>query len=158
MKKTLILLLMIFLTTMIPTATAQAQTMPDFSDIDTEVDTWLNDVMFWQLDYRQNHPAYYQMLWSHADAPDYQTPASPDYLGTGPDDQGETGYNVWLDNNMPGVTAYRLKIDTYKGVNGEGFVVVLETTANGEVWQKAINFGNETYRGHAWQMIPTELF
>jgi len=135
---------------------AQAQTTPDLSAIDAEVDAWLDDVMFWQLDYRQNHPAYYQMLWSHATAPDHLTPAAPDYLGAGPDDQGETGWNLWLDNNLPSTTNYRLKIDTYNGMSGEGFVVVVETTVSGETWQKAINFGNETYRGHSWQLIPDD--
>jgi hypothetical protein len=94
------------------------------------------------------------MLWSHSQAPDHATPTEPDYLGTGPNDQTETGYNLWLTAGLPVSTTYRIKIDTYRGFVGAGWVLVLETRHQGDLWQRAINQGPDSYRGHDWQLIP----
>jgi len=131
-------------------------TPPELADIDTEVNDWLPRAATYQTDYKTTNGKYYQLLWSHTEP--ITQPTIPNNLGLAPNDQLETGYNFWLLAQMPVTPTYRLKIDTYNGLQGDGYVMTLQTVLTGTLWQRSLNFGPETYRNNNWFMVPDDDF
>ena len=44
-----------------------------------------------------------------------------------------------------------LRIDTYAGAQGNGYVATVFVSINGTVWRRAAQVGPETWRQHGWQ-------
>lgn len=135
---------------------ALAQTPPpELAAIDAEVDGWLPRLTLYQNNYAGQNGHNYQMLWSHLSAP--SAPSAPNNLLAHPDDQSTTGQDFWVTATMPATPTYRVRIDTYSGPTGAGYVTVLETVVAGESWLRFINNGPELWRESAWFVVSDEF-
>lgn len=150
--KRLALILAVLLTLALPLA---AHAAGPLDDIDAEVNGWLPRLAIYQNNYAGQNGRYYQMLWSHTAAP--STPTAPNNLLAHPDDQVATGQSFWLSATMPATPTYRIRVDTYSGPTGAGYVTVLETSINGQSWLKMVNFGPETWRNSDWFNLSDEF-
>jgi hypothetical protein len=83
--------------------------------------------------------------------------------GNPPEDAAEVAVNLaakpsyqaesWADFaiGLPATLGFSLRIDTYSGPQGKGYVGTVEAMKNGVIYDRAANVGPETWRAHPWQ-------
>jgi len=141
-----------------PTAPASAQVVtqtPAFPLIDLVVDSHLPRIATYQATYALNHSGrYFQGLWSHSTTPDESSSTPPDQLTGRPTDQLEDFNAMWTEVRIGlGRLPCRIRIDVYNGPQGQGYVVMFETSRLGAVYARAINVGPETWRESGWTAV-----
>ena len=100
-------------------------------------------------------PAYFSAnsrFWQGILTPDRPPNARADLPDKNrrPTDQAESWDDFGV--NLPSTVRAALVVDVYDGPVGHGYVVRSEVeTEVGELWEKAINVGSETYRDHDWR-------
>lgn len=94
---------------------------------------------------------YWQGLPTHSQIPDVAAPSVPDMAASHPTDQPES----WLDVDiyLPDPMSILMRVDTYRGPGGDGYVAVSQVIVSGTLWQRSINVGPETWRSKSW--LPT---
>lgn len=95
--------------------------------------------------YHAEHGGFYQMLWTHSEPPAAAT--APDSLGDRPTDQPASPIQ-----GLPATMRSRMRIDTYG--KPEGWVMTLEASIDGDVWQRSIDCGVDESRSQAWVALP----
>jgi hypothetical protein len=157
MKKfaTLTTLLLMLAVSILPATAAQAQTdqyPAELAYYDAQIDLLIPHLDDFQYQYYITNGRYYQALESHSAAPD--VPTVPDGIEQSPTDQPESLALFWEGYaNLPDVLAWALRIDTYSGPDGEGYVLTVSTVINGEVWQRSINYGPDASRNAEWYPV-----
>ena len=95
-------------------------------------------------------------FWQGIKTPDRPPRARPDPPDKSrrPTDQAESWDDFGVD--LPPTVRAALVVDVYDGPLGHGYVVRSEVeTGAAELWEKAINVGSETHRGHGWTQQDT---
>ena len=95
--------------------------------------------------YHAEHGGYYQLLWTHDEPPSQPTP--PDSLDERPTDQPASPIQ-----GLPATMRSRIRIDTYG--KPDGWVITLEASIDGEVWQRSIDCGLDESRSSEWAALP----
>lgn len=107
-----------------------------------------------QADFASLHGGkYYQALDSHATPPADGKLETPDKLQTGPTDQAEKADLLWAVAELPSKLAYSVRIDTYDGPQGRGYVVTLTADVGGRLWVRHFNTGPEGWRDQPWAEV-----
>src|SRR3989304_780581 len=76
-----------------------------------------------------------------------QTPTPPPQL---------TGFDSRLDPLLFALTAlpdhapFAFRVDVYAGPNGAGYMVIAQSRIAGQLWERTINAGPETWREQGW--------
>lgn len=101
-----------------------------------------------QEKYRAAHGRYWQGLPTHSKAPGAAS-ASPDrWFDTPTDQRGQPWSRMIAFSTMP----YALRVDTYEGPDGAGWVMCAEVTESGQVYERCQGDGAEMH-DHAWQVV-----
>lgn len=133
-------------------------TASDLASLQLRVDTWITNnitaITSSQTSFRAANPHYFQgrlthtSIPSHTDAADGDAPA--DKLAVHPGDQAESWLDVmpFLDGQaMPAA----LRIDIYKGQQGQGWVLIAFIKHNGVTYNRSIATGLEAdMRNAGW--------
>jgi len=92
---------------------------------------------------------YFQALETHSTPPVDGTVTPADQLDLKPTDQPFG----WADVGGFPLTepVASVRIDTYHGPKGRGFVVVMTFVFDSVTYTKSVNFGPESERSHDWQ-------
>jgi hypothetical protein len=137
-------------------AHAQVEYYPDeLAYYDAQIAVLLPHLETYQDAYYAANDQYYQALASHSVVPD--VPVPPDGLSDAPTDQFVNLAYFWDAAALPDALAWSFRIDTYSGPDGDGYVLVVTTQLNGDVWTRALDYGPESWRGNDWyQIIPEE--
>lgn len=123
------------------------------ADIDQRLAAKAGEIVAKQAAYLAAHGRYWQGLCTHSVIPEDGEELPPDRAAEKPFYQAES----WLDlGGLPETTMSALRIDTYDGPHGKGFVVVSEVMIDGQLWSRSINFGPETFRDSEWKTISNE--
>jgi hypothetical protein len=137
--------------------------LPTLTQVRDTIDTFVTNrwptIVARQENFRTNRGRYWQGLFTHTLAPAWTSAADGSSLGDrlseGPGDQFSTWLNVfpeWATELLPA----RVRIDVYDGPDGQGWVVTVEATHNGNLWRRVVNVGPESYRAQPWtQVVPT---
>ncbi len=151
MKRTTVLIMCILVTfAMVPAANAQFSP-PQLDYIDAQLDIFMPRLETFQADYLAGHGYYYQLLFSHDQAPDGYQP--PDHIQPIPNDQAESLISIWEFADLPPSINWRWRIDVYDSDVGYGYVVTVETVVDGETWRREINYGPDDWRGNDWTVV-----
>lgn len=146
--------LLIALIVVLSAQPARAQTP---AQVRTQVDTWLANrwatVQTKQAAYLAKTGRYFQGLRTHTVLePADGVELAPDNVLVKPTDQVER----WADViTLPATMPCVLRIDTYDGPAGKGYVATVRVKLAGSWWERAQQVGPETYRTHAWRQAVT---
>jgi hypothetical protein len=157
MKKILILttLVLMLAVGIVPVSAAQAVYYPsELAYIDAQITVMQPLLDQFQTDYHAVNNRYYQALVSHSSPPN--VPQIPDSIYSTPTDQPESLAYFWNYASLPDLLAWSLRIDTYSGPDGDGYVLNVETVINGETWTRSVNVGPDNWRAADWYQIVTE--
>jgi len=94
------------------------------------------------------HGVYFQALPTHTTLPENGQITPADNLSAKPSDQPFGWNDVGGYPLIDPVSS--VKIDTYNGPLGMGFVVIISFKYDGITWLKAVNFGPEEFRSLDW--------
>ena len=117
--------------------------------IDARIGASMETINSIQEGYRNDNGRYAQAMFTHSEAPEDENESSPDQLESHPTDQ----VSSWADlaqGVMPDTMLSRMKIDSYDGPRGQGYVIFLEKKINGQLYVKSINVGPEEERSKDW--------
>lgn len=118
------------------------------SGVDARVDAWLPTIQQVQGDYLASKGRYAQALLMASVHPRDGNNTPLDRPSAHPSDQAESPEDLFAA--LPGLLRGNVRIDTYGGPQGQGYVVPYfhEITSGPDkgVWNKALNFGPETWR------------
>lgn len=154
-KVTLSILLMLALAVTPLAAQAQSVEYPvELEYYDAQIAVFLPRLDDFQYQYHVTNGRYYQALTSHASAPD--VPTVPDGIAVSPTDQPETLAYLWQYAGLPDALAWSLRVDTYSGPQGDGYVLSVETVVSGGTWKRSVNFGPDAWRGADWYLVTEE--
>jgi hypothetical protein len=160
-KKTFVLLtvLAMLALSIVPVSGASAAQVNPFPSqlayYDAQINVLLPRLESFQAQYHAVNERYYQALISHTAAPD--VPTVPDGIEASPTDQDETLAFFWdAYAELPDVLAWSFSIDTYSGPDGDGYVLNVETSIDGVVWMRSINYGPDDWRATDWYHLGTE--
>lgn len=128
-----------------PTPTATPIPLPPdapaiLADIEAEFYALWAQMAPLQLAYYFQYGRPWQGLMTHTTIPQDGTPTPPDRLLLHPTDIQEN----WMDF-MPSVNQslrYAVRVDTYEGQGGRGFVGQLYVVVDGDTWHRAIDYGS----------------
>lgn len=90
---------------------------------------------------------YWQGRVTHSVIPADGATATPDIGTASPTDQPDP----WPLALRQVAMEMALRIDTYAGAQGNGYVATVFVVINGTVWRRAAQMGPETWRAHGWQ-------
>jgi len=157
MKQTTVLLLALVLALVGTGAVnAQAAAYPaELEYYDAQIDLLLPRLESFQWQYHAINGRFFQALESHTSAPD--VPTVPDGIQLSPTDQPEALAYFWQYAGLPLTLAWSYRIDTYSGPDGDGYVLSVQTLINGETWQRAVNYGPDTWRSADWYLVQPEF-
>ena len=116
------------------------------ADIEAVLSVLWPGVVAQQNGYYASAGCYYQMLWTHSEAPSEY--AAPDNIQARPTDQGAAQMS-----GLPPAMRSRFKIDTYG--KPDGWVMTLETVIDGVTWTKCMDCGVDASRNASWHMPQT---
>lgn len=140
--------------------------MPTLVQMRNAVDTFVTNkwptIVARQENFRANRGRYWQGLTTHLTPPAHTSSADGsvvgDRLAQSPDDQQfSTWLNVfpeWLAEVLPAT----VRVDTYDGPEGMGWVLTVEAIHNGIRWSRSQNVGPESHRTQGWHQVPTSPF
>lgn len=159
MKKTFTLLFVIVLVAFaLPQASAQAvgnEYPPALVYYDAQIDVLWPRLQTFQDQYRTVNGIYYQSLESNSTVP--EVPTLPDGLNDAPSDQPESLALFWQDfAELPSELAWAFRIDTYSGPDGDGYTLTATTVIDGQVWERSLNYGPDTWRDADWYLVVPE--
>jgi hypothetical protein len=139
------------------TATPLPQPAPIVrTTIDTLVVDHLAKLQAFEAAYQLNHRGYFQSLASHSVVPADGAALAPDKLASGPTDQAETLTAFWSDAQLVAEIPYSFRTDVYDGPDGQGYVLSVQVQLGGELWERSVNVGPETYRETPWHVVVVE--
>lgn len=96
---------------------------------------------------------YYQMLWSHTTLPADGSIKTADNLNAKPTDRPDDGTLLWQTIKSTDQTSnFRIRVDTYDGPKGKGYVVVYQVEITKGIWQRSENVGPEKWREQSWHI------
>ena len=122
--------------------------------IDVKLDSVIANIIAFQAGEASKSGKFYQVLWTHSQAPADGALVLPDLLYSFPTDQiGKSAQAQWDAAKLPASFDARIRVDVYDGPQGKGFVVVVQSQLNGATWQRSINYGPETYRDQGWMEL-----
>jgi hypothetical protein len=93
--------------------------------------------------YRAANGGYYQMLWTHSNAP--AAASQPDNLTARPTDQPASPMQ-----GLPQSMRSRMRINTYG--QPDGWTITLQAIIDGELWERAIDSGTDPSRSSDWRL------
>lgn len=136
---------------------AQATAVPQPESIRRDVDTALNahlaKLLAFEADYVRSHGRFFQALPSHTAPPADGARVSPDQLSAGPSDQAEKADYLWQQLKLDAALPYSSRVDVYDGPRGAGYVLIVSATLGGQLWERSVNTGPETYREQPWHAV-----
>jgi hypothetical protein len=135
--------------------------VPTLNQVRNAIDNWVTNrwatVVARQENYRANKGRYWQGLRTHLVPPAHanNTDGSRvgDNLNANPTDQFESWLAVfpeWLTELLPAC----VRVDVYDGPSGQGWVLIVEATHNGNLWRRRVNVGPETSHALPWTQVP----
>lgn len=125
----------------------------------TDIDQALTPHLQKLLDFQSAYSArgvYYQTLESHTTPPADGQLVAPDRLDARPTDQAEKLEVFWGEAKLAPELPYSFRVDVYDGPEGHGYVVTASAILAGELWQRSVNTGPETWRELAWHIVPPD--
>lgn len=125
---------------------------PNFTDIDSTLETFLAWLAPRQAEYRSLTGRYCQMLPSHTSIPADGIHLYPDNWYAHPSDQDYSwdALNAVQFEPLP----VSITIDTYTDPQGPGYIVTASIIVDGALWQRAINVGPLSSRAASWSLAP----
>lgn len=132
---------------------------PILTSVDAALGARLPGLMAAQAAYYAANGTYFQGLPTHSEIPADGAELPPDRVDDHPTDQpvswsdAATEYSLSVPETMGSV----LRIDVYDGPGGAGWVTVVETMIDGQLWRRSINFGPEAWRSAAWSPVEVAL-
>lgn len=124
------------------------------AEIRQQVQQWLTNL--WshiqnrQENYLAAHGRYFQGLRTHVVIPLEGAEAAPDAIADKPTDQAEG----WADQfTLPAAFPCQLRINTYDGPLGKGYVGIVRVRIGGETWERRQNNGPEVWRTVPWTQL-----
>ena len=124
--------------------------------IDQALGDHLAKLLDYQLSLQGQKGGYVQQLASHTTPPADGQLVAPDRLNAGPTDQAEKLADFWQDAKLAPALPYSFRVDVYDGPQGPGYVVTASAILSGQLWERAINTGPETYREQPWTLVLPE--
>lgn len=141
-----------------PTATLPPTPQPDplpdgaplvLAPIESEFLTLWPEIVLSQIDFYYTSGGTFQGLLTHSTIPTGGNPTAPDMVFSHPVDQPA----AWIDFvDLPDQMSYALRLDTYEAGDGRGFIARLFVNIEGQVWTRAIDYGNQN-RDEAWHVL-----
>ena len=160
MKKTLIPLMVLVLLTgalVLPVAADAPQPPAQLEYVDGQLTVLAEHLAEFQTEYHAAHGQYFQALESHSTLPDGLE--APDGLTGSPSDQDANLASLWVFASLPDELDWSFRVDTYTGVDGEGYVLtVTALLANGETWTKSVQVGPDAWRAADWYQVVESEF
>jgi hypothetical protein len=92
--------------------------------------------------YRAAYGGYYQMLWTHSNAP--AAACQPDNLAARPTDQPASPMQ-----GLPQSMRSRMRINTYG--KPDGWTMTLQAIIDGGLWERSIDSGTDPSRSSDWR-------
>lgn len=134
--------------------------MPTLAQTRTKVDDWLAarwpTIIARQETYYGNNGQYWQGLWTHTSPPEHTNgndgDVAPDDLANHPTDQAESWLDFFAELQGVPITA-SVKMDTYVGPLGPGFVAEVWVKHNNTEYRRRQNYGPESWRTVAWHIV-----
>lgn len=122
--------------------------------MDAQLAVFLPRLEIYQADYIADNGIYFQALQSVAIAPDGL--AQADDITSHPTDQAAALIEMWNYTGLPVELAWTVRVDTYNGPKGLGYVVTVQTRdLAGLIWEKCVAYGPEFQRGYNWfEIVP----
>lgn len=131
--------------------------MPTLAEVRDMVDAFIAarqaTVQTRQENYLTSNGRYWQGLRTHTIDPAHTTATDGsivgDRLGLKPTDISSTWLDVlpeWLTELFPSC----IRVDSYLGPSGHGWLLILTAAHNGITYLKVINVGPESWRARAW--------
>ena len=127
------------------------------ADTMAAIDTQLNELQL-QLERLQSarlarNAPLLQLSTTHAQPVDLDR----DPRGLAPDLRRRVGIDSWYSAavEVPDVLLAAVRVDVYDGPRGWGYVIVAETTHNGQRWIREINIGGESWRELDWTALSS---
>ena len=159
MRKLLVAaLLVLSLLAVFITPTSAQTTLPTKTkdDIEKIINDNISKIQAFQDIYLKNKGRYMQVLWNLPDPPTRLTLSTK--LTEKPIYQDEDAQyffdSIGLSSSLP----MRLKIDTYDGPGGQGYIVTVEVKdSKGLTFTRAWNFGEEIYREKQWSEVREDV-
>lgn len=117
---------------------------------DIEIENALPIIAIAENEYLQSTGRFFQGLPTHTIVPGEDNMATAE-TDTHPQDQISSWGDLGISpGSLPSTASIR--IDTYSGPQGNGYVVIAQTTIDGHTWQRTISVGPEEWRGSEWQI------
>jgi hypothetical protein len=142
--------------------TAQAANL---SQTRTRIDTWL--VNRWptitnrQALYLANNGRYWQGLITHSAVPAHTTTvtnnAAPDRWTFKPTDVDLNWADAFPGGWSNEAVSAAIKFDVYAGPQGQGWIGTIFVRFNGTLYDRAANWGPETWRTYGWRTTPLNI-
>ena len=132
---------------------------PTLAQIDRAIAQRWDSFVAWQENYRAANGVYFQGLHSHrGSVPRSDRTDAPTGLDDRPTDQNRPLRDFW-SGNMPDRTAFALVINTYRGPQGDGWSVTIETVDGGVTMRRVLQYGPEAWREQPWAAaVPSQMF
>ncbi|MCL5264906.1 MAG: hypothetical protein M1343_06910 [Chloroflexi bacterium] len=100
-----------------------------------------------QASYQHQHGRFWQGLRTHAVTPADGKAATPDTTRK-PTDEAEDWVAAGVA--LPASMEVAIRVDTYEGPEGQGYVVIGEIEIGSRLLRRCVNVGPEVYRAHDW--------
>jgi hypothetical protein len=131
------------------------ETQDILAEIDARMGGHMGTIAVAQAGYRAVNGVYAQGLLTHSTIPADGETVPADRLTDHPTDQPYSWADLATTYGLtfPSQPQAAVRVDSYNGPAGQGYVVVVVTEISGARWERAINVGAETWRTRSWTEI-----
>lgn len=123
---------------------------PELAVIDADLALFQQEIEALQIGYVISNGVFYQILPTHQNVPAAGNPVAWDNLLTHPTDVPLMALEFF--DYVP-VKDYLVFVDVYEADMGQGYTISVQTDVSGEIWQRSINIGSETWREKPWFVL-----
>ena len=122
------------------------------TEVELRVQTQWGLIQQKQAQYFSAYKRYFQGLSTHSVTPEDGAEVAPDRASDKPHYQNES----WLSlGGLPATTMSSLRMDTYDGPMGQGFVFSATVKIDGVTWERSWNSGPEQWRNSSWTEVQS---
>lgn len=125
---------------------------PELAVIDADLALFQEEMEGLQIGYVISNGVFYQILTTHSTVPIAGDPVAWNNLLTHPTDVPLMALEFF--DYVP-VKDYLVFVDVYEADMGQGYTISIQTDVSGEIWQRSINIGSETWREKPWFVLSS---
>lgn len=120
------------------------------TEIDSRLNAQLQMIATKQEQFKGVYGIYFQLMPTHSVIPADGEERAPDQTGNKPHYQALSGADM---GGVPEQAMSSTKIDAYQGPLGQGYAITSSVTLEGDLWERTINVGPESWRNADWKVI-----